>query len=319
MLYFCRRTVTRFIAPLKQLSGQARRIADGHFDERMPSTERTDLIGRLQNNFATMQATLDDHVGRLQAVNAESEQRNQELSQASQNAIEALHQKSAFLQDMSHQIRTPLNIIMGFAQVLRDNFGHVPDNEIKDITDTMQKNAISVSHMVNKLMAAAAVVDKHEKVKRHDIINVNEFAQSVVDVFCRNYGVLFDKTFTLTIDSDLPATMNIFTNRDFLTKILAELLDNALKYTTEDTVTLRIREGARVVRFMVEDNGPGIPEESRDSVFKQFEKLDDFGEGLGLGLSISKQFAMMLGGDLYLDTTYTNGSRFVLEVPREAK
>lgn len=319
MLYFCRRTVTRFIAPLEQLSGQARRIADGHFDEHMPSTERPDVIGRLQNNFATMQATLDDHVGRLQAINAESEQRNQELSQASQNAIEALRQKSAFLQDMSHQIRTPLNIIMGFAQVLRDNYGHIPENEIKEISDTMLKNTISVSHMVNKLMAAATIIDKKEKVKRHDIINVNEFAQSVVDIFRMNYGVLFDKTFILTIDSDLPATMNIFTNRDILTKILAELLDNALKYTTGDTVTLRVRGGARIVRFMVEDNGPGIPEESRDSVFMQFEKLDDFGEGLGLGLSISKQFSVLLGGDLYLDTTYTSGSRFVLEVPRDEK
>ena len=266
-----------------------------------------------------MQATLDDHVGRLQAINAESEQRNQELSQASQNAIEALRQKSAFLQDMSHQIRTPLNIIMGFAQVLRDNYGHIPENEIKEISDTMLKNTISVSHMVNKLMAAATIIDKKEKVKRHDIINVNEFAQSVVDIFRMNYGVLFDKTFILTIDSDLPATMNIFTNRDILTKILAELLDNALKYTTGDTVTLRVRGGARIVRFMVEDNGPGIPEESRDSVFMQFEKLDDFGEGLGLGLSISKQFAVLLGGDLYLDTTYTSGSRFVLEVPRDEK
>ena len=93
---------------------------------------------------------------------------------------------------------------MGFAQVLRDNYGHIPENEIKEISDTMLKNTISVSHMVNKLMAAATIIDKKEKVKRHDIINVNEFAQSVVDIFRMNYRVLFDRTFILTIDSDLP-------------------------------------------------------------------------------------------------------------------
>ena len=70
-----------------------------------------------------------------------------------------------------------------------------------------------------------------------------------------------------------------------------------------------------MVRFIVEDTGPGVAEEDRDRIFVRFQKLDDFGEGLGLGLSISLQFAQMLGGNLYLDKDYTGGSRFVLELP----
>ena len=112
-----------------------------------------------------------------------------------------------------------------------------------------------------------------------------------------------------------PSTATILTNRSYLTKILNELLYNAKKFTTQGTVTLRLRTGARVLRFIVEDTGPGIPEEARESIFIEFQKLDDFTEGLGLGLGMSRRFAQMLGSDLYLDSSYRNGSRFVLEVP----
>lgn len=317
MLVFFTRKLTHFFAPLEQLSVQARHIAYGHFDKHMDHTGRPDVVGRLQNNFATMQQTLNDHVGRLQAVNAENEQRNQELVLANQQAMEASRQKMAFLQDMSHQIRTPLNIIMGFAQVLRDDFGTISNEEVRSITGTMQKNAISINRMVNMLVAAAAVADRHDKAELHDIINVNGIVQDVVTFFRSNYSGIFVKDYPLTIDSDVPVTLNIFTHRDFLTKILYELLYNAMRFTTQGSVTIRLRSDNQKVRFMVEDTGPGIPEESRDSIFRQFQKLDDFGEGLGLGLSISRQFAHMLGGDLVLDTSYSGGSRFVLEVPRK--
>ena len=69
------------------------------------------------------------------------------------------------------------------------------------------------------------------------------------------------------------------------------------------------------MRFIVEDTGPGIPKEAHDSLFKDFRKLNDFNEGLGLGLSISQKFARMIGGNVFLDTNYTAGARFVFEVP----
>ena len=308
---YCRRTLNRFIAPLQQLSLQARRIAEGHFGEHMLRTERGDVVGRLQNNFVAMQEALDDYVGKLQAVNAESERRNRELTEATRQADESMRQKTAFLQDMSHQIRTPLNIIMGFAQVLRDDFGSIPGGEVENITDTMQQNATSVNRMVNMLVAAAAVADNHEKAERNDVVNIRELVDNIASVFNNRPPRLIP----LTIDSELPDDMTIRTHRDYLTKTLNELLYNAKKFTTEGSITLRLRLGARVVRFIVEDTGPGVAEEDRDRIFVRFQKLDDFGEGLGLGLSISLQFAQMLGGNLYLDKDYTGGSRFVLELP----
>jgi signal transduction histidine kinase len=311
MFVYCRRTVTRFIAPLELLSRQAQQIADGHFDERMPHTDRDDVVGSLQNNFAVMQEKLDEHLKNLQTVKAASEQRNRELAEASQKAEAAAKEKAVFLQNMSHQIRTPLNIIMGFLQVLRDDFEAIPSEEVENIADTMQKNAISVYRMVNMLVAAAAVSDRHEKTERHDLVNVVKVAHEVVAVFNNRPP----RNIPLIIDSDVSDTLTIMTHRDYLMKILNELIYNSKKFTTVGTITLRLRTGARVVRFIVEDTGPGIPEESRDRIFTRFEKLDDFAEGLGLGLSVSRQFARMLGGDLTLDTHYTGGSRFILELP----
>ena len=319
LLVYCRRTVKRFIAPLERLSLQASRIAEGHFGERMDYTERTDVVGRLQNNFAKMQETLDEHITKLRAVSAETEQRNRELALANSQEEEAGRQKTAFLQDMTHQIRTPLNIIMGFAQVLRDDFELIPGEEVENITDTMQKNAISVSRMINMLLAAAAVADNHEKAERHDTVYPNQLAQEAARIFNSRPP----RYVPLTVDSQLSDGLSIVTNHDYLLKSLNEILYNAKKFmckqdsqmTVCGSIVLRLRSEQKVVRFIVEDNGPGIPEESRDSIFTSFHKLDDFGEGLGLGLSISRQFARMLGGDLYLDPSYTDGARFVLEVP----
>ena len=313
MLVYCRRTVNRLIAPLKQLTQQAMRIANGHYDEHMTPTEQADVVGHLQNNFVAMQQTLDGHISQLQTINAESERRNRELAEADRLAAESGRQKVAFLQDMSHQIRTPLNIIMGFAQVLRDNFGAISGSEVENIANTMQQNAIAVNRMVNMLLAAAAVADNHEKVECRDVVNVLELARQLETVFNNRPP----RRIPLTIDSQVPDGLTILTNRDYLTKTLNELLYNAKKFTTEGTITLRLRQDGNIVRFIVEDTGPGIAPEDHDRVFTRFQKLDDFGEGLGLGLSISLQFAQMLGGTLTLDKDYTGGSRFVLELPHE--
>jgi signal transduction histidine kinase len=277
----------------------------------MEHTDRSDIVGRLQNNFALMQETLDEHIGKLRDINAEREQRNRELIMANERAAEAARQKEAFLQDMSHQIRTPLNIIVGFAQVLRDNYQMVSGEEAESITDTMQRSAISVNRMVNMLVAAAHVADGRVRTEFCDVVSPEQLASHVATIF----NDCPPRNIPLTLDVKLPRGLTIRTNSDYLTKALNEVLYNAKKFTVRGTITLRLRAEGGVVRFIVEDTGPGIPEESRDRIFTHFHKIDDFGEGLGLGLSISRQFARMLGGDLYLDSSYTAGARFVLEVP----
>ncbi len=316
ILLFCKKTVRHFINPLDQLVEQAHRIADGHFNEHMPLSNRTDVIGHLQNNFVAMQQTLDEHVGNIKHINVETQKRNEELISANQLAQEANRKKTAFLQDMSHQIRTPLNIIQGFVQVLRDDYQIIPQEEITNITNTMRQNAIAVTRMVDMLIAASAL-ENGNSIEKKDKVNCKEFIQTIAE----NYHHHPPLTTQLVIDNKVEDTLTIQTNRDYLTKALNELLYNAKKFaagdgsTTKGYVTLRIKNSLQWLQFQVEDKGPGIAETDRDLIFQQFTKLNEFSEGLGLGLTIARQFALLLGGSLSLDTTYTDGSRFILRIP----
>lgn len=307
---FCIRIVRGFLTPIMELEQQVTHIADGNFSEQMPRSRRHDAVGRLQNHFATMQQALQEHVENLKRASNEVEQQNRELEQAQRMASEADRKQSDFIKSISHQLRTPLNIIMGFTQVMRDHHTSMTPEERHRMTDTMQQNSTSVTRMVDMLLAAS-YIDRHQ-VSLNDRVPCNDFAREMAERFNSHPPTQI----TISVDSQLPDTEFVITHRDYLTKALNELLYNAKKFTVKGSITLRLRQDAREVRFIVEDTGPGIPEKAIDTLFTQFSKLDDFTEGLGLGLNISRQFARILGGDLYLDRDYTSGCRFVLEVPR---
>lgn len=312
MLVFCRITVRHFIAPLRELTRQTRHISDGHYEAQIKRSRRTDIVGRLQDDFLAMQQSLKQYIGHLRQVNDQAQQRNAELLHANELAKEAERKKDRFLQDMSHQIRTPLNIIMGFAQVLNNNYGNLSQQEVESITDTMQKNATAINRMVN-MLAAASLLDSHlTTIERNDIVGCNAIIRKAASI----YDSRPPRTQPLILDTNVADSLCIKTNAEYLNKALHELLYNAKKFTPDGIVTLRLRANISHVIFTVEDNGPGIATEDRESIFSKFTKLDDFSEGLGLGLSISRQFARLLGGELSLDATYTQGSRFVLRIPK---
>lgn len=164
LLLFCYQTVRRAIQPLTQLAQQAQRIADGHFDEPLPPSERHDSVGRLTNSFILMQKSLAKNVSDIRRVNAELEQRNEELTRAYQLKMEANRQKTELIHTMYHEIRTPLNIISGFGQVLassmqddvegNDTLGFLPDEEVQDITRRMQESAKDITRLTHELSKA---------------------------------------------------------------------------------------------------------------------------------------------------------------------
>ena len=311
-----RAIVNFFISPLNKLASQTRHIADGHFDVSMPKSNRTDAIGRLQNNFSAMQEYLSGYIRHLERVNEETEKRNAELAAANQQAEEAAQRQVAFLQDILHQIRTPLNIIMGFVQVLRDDYEAIPREEMSTITETMVHNATAVTRMVNMLMAAS-MLDIGKRVACDERVSCVDLARQAEQIYNRRLPVNVPLNVEIEVDDDVSVTIN----KDIFMKALNELLYNARKYSvvsgheSEAQVILRVRRDGEQVLFVVEDHGPGVPSEHRDQIFNQFIKVNSFSEGLGLGLFISKQFARMMGGNLTLDATYTSGARFVLSIP----
>ena len=155
IVFMSYKVVGRAVRPLGNLLGMLERIAAGHYDEAIPYTDREDAIGQLQNSFATMQESLNEHVGSIRRTVEQTKERNEELVRATQLAEVAVRQKTAFIQDVSHQIRTPLNIISGFAQVLSASIESIPDEDVEDITARMKQSAGDISRLTHELSEAA--------------------------------------------------------------------------------------------------------------------------------------------------------------------
>ena len=310
MFGLCREIVAMFIKPLGHLERQICHIADGHFDIVIPRSRRTDVVGRLQNSFLAMQESLAQHIHHLEDMNVEAELHNTELARANMMAEEAAKRQTAFLQDVLHQIRTPLNIMMGFVQVLRDDYTMIPKEEMVEIVHTLQHNATTITRIVDMLMVSSAI-DGRKTIELDDAVPCVGLIYEAEKIYNEREPHMSD----LQVETLVDDSLTVLTHKDYLLKILNELLYNAKKFTTDGWVKLRVQDNGDAVMFSVEDKGPGIAESYRQQIFTQFSKFNSFSEGLGLGLSISKQFATLLGGDLWLDTDYAPGARFVLEIP----
>jgi signal transduction histidine kinase len=313
ILLFSSVTVANVIRPINKLAKKLQRIAEGHYDEKIKKSHYQDALGRLQNSFALMQESLNRHVSDIQQTNEETTRRNEELVRTSELAKEADKQKSLFIQNVSHQVRTPLNIIMGFAQVLRESKSILPEEEAKSITDMMKHNAMMLDRMSQMLFDSSAKgVTEELYATRDDEVVCNEIARESISYTQEQYPDL-----PLTFETDLADDFCIHTNPLYLMRSVRELLYNAAKYSDRENVKLRVTETAKTVRYICEDTGPGIAEENQDLMFKLFTKVNDLSEGLGLGLPLAKRHAHNLGGDLTLDTSYTAGCRFIFEVPKK--
>lgn len=309
----CLRIVKHFVQPLGLLAAELRQIGHGDYEKRLPPSERTDLIGQLQNSFCQMRRSISQHIHDAEQTKQETEKRTKELEQATQLARQASEMKTQFMQDMSHQIRTPLNIVHGFSQVLRDDCEIIPDNEKQQIAETMYVQTNALDYMVSKLLTAS-LIESHQTISSGEVVGCNELARKALE----SADSLITPAVEMRFDSRVADTLTVNANRHHLLIVLTELLFNALHFTHEGSITLRIEATEEAVRFSVEDTGPGIPADKTGFVFEKFTKLDMFTEGLGLGLFLCHRVVELMGGSLTLDPQYTGGSRFVVELPRRA-
>jgi signal transduction histidine kinase len=308
ILFVCYQAVRGGISPLSLLAQQSHDIAEGRFDNLLPRTKRTDTIGQLQNSFVDMQQSLKAYMNNIQLMNTQMEQRNKELQQANEQAIIAGNKKTAFLQDMMHQIRTPLNIIGGFAQVLNENFHELPDDETSNIIYMIQDNSRKFVR-ISRMLVAASLSENEEVTKT--CFSCNALCREIISSF----RLTSPHMVKLGFETTLPDDFNIFSDQEKVKSILMELLDNANKFTQQGAITLACSQpDAHIVNIKVSDTGIGIPKAKRQQVFTKFMKIDDFTEGVGLGLTLSKRTAKILGGDLILDPFYSEGASFILSL-----
>ena len=312
ILLYCSVTVAHAIHPLYRLTSKVQRIAEGHYDERIKLSKYNDVVGRLQNTFAAMQESLSQHVTSIQQMNEEAALRNEELVRTSELAKEADRQKSLFIQNVSHQIRTPLNIIMGFSQVMKESKGMLPEEETKSITDMMQHNAVMLQRMSLMLFDSSARGTTEEiYAGKNDEVNCNDIARECIADLHEQYPEI-----PIRFSTDMPDDFSITTNYKYLRRSIREILYNAAKYSDGQHISLHVSEFGSKIRFIFEDTGPGIAEEDCSHLFEMFTKVNDLSEGLGLGLPLARRHIRNLGGDLLLDLDYHEGCRFTIELPK---
>jgi signal transduction histidine kinase len=313
ILLFCYRTVAETTRPLHELLDKSQSVAEGNMEVYIPHTNRIDVIGRLQNSFSTMLQSLNVHIGMVCYTSDQTQVRNEELAKATQLVKEADRQKTAFIQNVSHQIRTPLNIIMGFAQVLSAQGGTLPEEEMKSITATMDRNSKLLNRMLAMLFDSSETGFSEEiNAHKQDLVSCNDVAREAIGYIKLRYPNLH-----VSLLSDVDDSFSIHTSRLYLMRSLRELLYNSAKYSDGKNIALYISLPSKnTIRFVVENTGESIAEADREQIFKFFTKVDDLSDGLGLGLPLAKRHAQNLGGDLTLDANYRNGCRFIIELPQ---
>ena len=311
MFASCYYVVRRTVKPVITLTRQTTAIASGHFDSQIAPSARIDEVGKLQNSFHTMQQTIASHLAELEAARSETERKNKELTVAKTLAEQSDQKKTAFIQDMLHQIRTPLNIINGFAQVLRDGHSMMGEKDIDDVTREIKLNGQTITSIIDNWKKVLEL-EHTDQTTLTDLVDCNGLCQEVArDVVMRNPDNVVLK---VQIPSD---NLEVTTNKAYLTKILSELLHNANKYTLQGQITIGCQQEADHIVFSVADSGPGIPKDDQERVFTQFTKLNNFNEGLGMGLFLCRQLAQRLGATLVVDSQYINGTRMVLTLPTD--
>ena len=311
IVVLCRWGVHRVLSPIWDLVGMANLIAAGKYSEELPMSNREDAVGKLQNAFAAMQRSIKENMDGVRSTNDEIMRHNKELVYATQMAEEALQRKNLFVTNVMHQIRTPINIIQGFAQVLRDN-QQMDKDERENITTIMKHNSQVLSRMVLMLYDSSETRKANEPMlQRNDQVPCNLLARECVDYTNEHFPNI-----PIKFDTELEDSSMILTNHLYLMRTIRELLYNSAKYSDGKNIRLSVSQKGNKVLFTVEDTGPGLPRGSKALDFEFFTKQDDLSEGLGLGLPLTKRHAVNLGGDLVYDKNYKRGARFVVSVPR---
>ena len=217
-------------------------------------------------------------------------------------AEEASLMKSAFLANMSHEVRTPLNAIVGFSGLLVEP--STDEEERKEYSSIIRNNTDLMLNLVNDVLDLSRMEtgDLHFDIKDHLLLVCCQMAlESVRHRIPDGVKLTFS-----------PAGEPIVVHVDNLR--LQQLLTNAAKFTEKGEINLsfQLEPDRKKVRIAVTDTGAGIPLEKQATIFNRFEKLDDYKPGVGLGLSICLLIAERLDGALFIDSSYTDGARFVL-------
>lgn len=235
-----------------------------------------------------------------------------ELQTEKERAERSDQLKTMFVQNVSHEIRTPLNAVVGFSQLLSLPDDVISSQEKEEYVKYIQNNSELLIMLVNDILSIGDV-------------ERGQFIVTISDVRCNDVCRQSMKTtetrlpegvkmyYTSEVDDDY----TIKSDEHRIQQVLVNFLTNACKHTEKGEIHVHssLSEKPGMITFSVTDTGTGVPADEAEHIFERFTKLNAFKQGAGLGLSICKNIATILKGDVHLDTSYTNGARFVFQLP----
>jgi signal transduction histidine kinase len=306
--------LTRPLHTLSRLMGHAENGAQEVYAELHGPQE----VAHIASAFNTMMASIAERDTRLREQNLQLETevslRTRELVQARDAALEASRHKSEFLSNISHELRTPLQSIIGYTDVLIETLEDEHDEQLLGDLERVMRNAQHLLSLIDTILALAKIEAGRMElnIERVELRQLLDQAEDTVAPLMKTNNnrlqtSLEESEHTLEIDAGK------------ILQVILNLLSNALKFTRDGEVFMRVRHSKSELVIGIEDTGIGISAEQQSIIFDPFRQVDGSStrhfQGTGLGLSITQRFCQLMGGTIRVDSELGHGATFTVTIP----
>ena len=265
------------------------------------------LIGVVISLFAIILLQHHFRIKRLKKENARLEQERQKVE-------EAFDMKNEFINNITNELRAPLNPIEGFTDILATQDYDLQPEEREELSKMIKNSSKHITKIIDE-MAELSFYESKKSLPVNYTISPNHLCCHMVDALrsmCKPGVRMFFET-------ELAENFVLHTNLEAVETLLRHLIENAVQYTTQGVITVACSEYEERFRVSVTDTGKGIPSEIRDTIFETFYEIGDNQKLRGMGLVICQAIVKLLGGKLWLDESYAEGTRFIVELPKNMK
>lgn len=233
-----------------------------------------------------------------------------DMKEATDRAEMAEKSKSMFLSNMTHEIRAPLNAISGFADVLA--YDDIDEEVRREAAEIIEMNSNMLQNLIDDVVdtACADLRDMKFRIVPCDIVKLGRNVTEMTNRIKKTNAAM---SFETKADR-----LMVMVDPLRLQQVMVNVLVNATKFCKEGSIVMSVEEYDKGARVSVTDTGIGIPKEKQADVFGRYERVGETAEGFGLGLSICKFMIEHMGGNIWVDSEYTDGARFVFTAPFES-
>ena len=237
---------------------------------------------------------------------------NERLEKERKQVEKAFDMKNEFITNITNELRAPLNPIEGFSDILGTQDYELQPEEREELSNMIKDSSKTITKLIDEL-AELSLYESKKTLPMNYSMSPNHLCRHMVDALrpqCKSGVRMFYET-------EISDDYAVQTNQEAVEALLRHLIENAIQYTDQGVITVATMEFKNTLRTSVTDTGRGIPAERRSHVFDTFREMGDNQKLQGLGLSICQAIVKLLGGRIWLDENYTEGSRFIFELPKQ--